>query len=296
MKSRREFLSIAIAALSLRTTLALADSPMHPVIFKGGPKFNQIVEKATAGKWSILPIGQLMGKIANELVGTPYVAHTLELSDSSEICSANLSAVDCVTFVEMTLGLARMLKKGGRTPTEFLAEVAFLRYRDGKPGDYSTRLHYMSDWFADNEAKHVLRILSDLPGSMTFTKHVNFMSTHPQSYKPLAGHSDLIAKLKQAENRINSRSLKYVPLQNIAAIEPLLETGDIVGVCTSLKGLDIVHTGLIWVDEKGVRRFIDASSMKRNMRVTVEPGSVNSALRWSNDLIGAMFARPLDVS
>ncbi len=90
-----------------------------PGTFRGENKLNRILKEAEAEKWRVLPIGELMGKIAAELEGTPYVSGTLELSADNEICSANLDALDCVTFVETTLALARMIKKGGRTPADF---------------------------------------------------------------------------------------------------------------------------------------------------------------------------------
>jgi hypothetical protein len=169
-----------------------------------------------------------------------------------------------------------------------------MRYRGGVVGDYSSRLHYMSDWFSDNESKHVVKLLSDLPGAETFTQKVSTMSSHPSSSRQLVAHPELIAKIKHAETAINNRSLKFIPMDKIAAVEPLLKTGDVVAVCTSLAGLDVVHTGLIFRGDDGVAHFMDATSKKRAMKVTIEPGPISSALNWSKNLTGAIFARPLE--
>lgn len=292
--TRRSFIAGIVPALGLswRARLSLAAEPA--ALFKGQDIFVRIVNRAVSRNWLTLPIGDLMGNIASELEGTPYKSGTLDFSADSEICSADLTAVDCVTFFETTLALARMLKTGGRTTAALLKQIRFLRYRNGTAGDYTSRLHYTSDWFVDNQAKGTVRLLSQLPGAQPFWQKVGFMSRHPASYRQLAAHSELIAKIRHQEETINNRSLKYIPLEKIGEVEPFLRTGDIVGVCTSVPGLDISHTGLVYRDRNNVARFMDASSKKQIMRVTVEPGPISTALDWSKTITGAMFARPLE--
>jgi hypothetical protein len=260
--------------------------------FKGNDVFKRILLKAEKSKWSALPIGDLMGKIALELEGTPYVANTLEISPDNEICSVNMAGLDCVTFFETTLDFARMLKKGGHTPAALLAEVKFTRYRGGSLGDYISRLHYTSDWFADNEQKGVVKVLVDLPGAAPFTQKVGFMTEHPESYRQLAAHPDLIPGLKVIEEKVNNLPRTFIPVDKLAEAEPLLKTGDIVGVCTSKPGIDITHTGLIYRDQQGVAHFMDASSKKSKMKVTLEAGPISKYLTWSKEITGAVFARP----
>lgn len=298
MTTRRRFLINTIATLGLLGVADMVNAAniQPPSEFRGKAVFNRILAKAASQRWALLPIGELMGKIALEFKGTPYAGQTLELSTDKEICSVNLNAFDCVTFFETTLAFARMLKNGGRTPTDLLQEVAFIRYSNGDVGDFSTRLHYTSDWFANNEAKHVVKVLKDLPGSEPFTQHVDFMTQHPASYPPLVAHPNLIPLLQKHESDINARSMTFVPMKSIAAVEPLLKTGDIVAVCTNIPGLDIVHTGLIFRTDDGVAHFINASSKKSQRKVTIEPGPLSNALHWSKDLTGAMFARPLEPS
>ncbi len=266
--------------------------------FRGQEKLYKIVEKANKENWRRLPIGELMGKIALQLENTPYEAGTLENSADFETCSANLDALDCVTFFESTLDLARMLKKGKSQPEDLLKELKLTRYRGGVIDDYSSRLHYTTDWYADNESKHIVQILSNLPGAESFTQKVAFMSSNPGSYKQLAAHPELIEKMKAKEFDINQRNLTFVPVDKVAAIEPLLRTGDIVGLCTSLPGLDITHTGLIFRDKDGVAHFMDASSRKNVMKVVIEPGPISETLMQSKkrsaNLTGVMLARPLE--
>jgi hypothetical protein len=262
--------------------------------FQGQGVFDRIVTRAAAGNWASLPIGERMGKIALELKGTPYVGFTLEVSPDHEFCVADLNGLDCVTFFEDCLCLARMLKRGGNSPMQFLSELRLTRYRGGNLGDFTSRLHYTTDWFVDNQKKGVVKILTpELPGAQPFTQKVGIMSQHPENYRQLAAHSELVEKIREIEGQINSRSLTYLPMARIEETEKLLQTGDIVGVTTTAPGIDIAHTGLCIKDDQGIVHFMDASSSPRRMCVTLEP-ELSKCLNWSSRLTGIMVARPLE--
>jgi len=293
MQSRRLFIAHIAAAMYCVSTgrwPALAANSANDT-FTGEGVLNAINSLSLQHHWRQLPIGELMGKIAEQLVDTPYVASTLDRNVDKEYCTANLTALDCVTFFESTLGLARMIKKGGNSPDDFMRQLTYTRYRDGKVGDYTSRLHYTSDWFADNEKKGVVKLLT-FPQSKPFAQQVHFMSGHPQSYAQLKAHPELIKKIKKQEEAINQRAITFVPRADLAAVEGMLKTGDIVGICTSVEGIDISHTGLVLRDKEGVPHFVDASSAKRNMKVVIEPGPISSSITRSQLTTGAMFARP----
>jgi hypothetical protein len=297
--TRRELLRCAsLGTLGLLCSSALASGAdwLQEQLqrFQGQDVFARIVNKAYAERWNRLPIGELIGKIALELKGTPYVGFTLELSKDSEYCVVNLTGLDCVTFFEDSLCMARMIKKGKRSPADLIKEVQTTRYRGGKMGDFTTRLHYTTDWFVDNQAKGVVQILTpSLPGAQPFTQKVGIMSQHPENYRQLAAHPEFLQKIRLCEDRINARTLMYLPMDKLAAAVRLLQTGDIVGVATTERGIDIAHTGLCIKDEQGVVHFMDASSARRTMKVTLEP-EISTYLNWSPKLTGVMFARPLE--
>jgi hypothetical protein len=298
---RREFLRYAsLGTLGLLGASALADTigqvSGQLQDFKGRDVFNRIVGKARHMRWVKLPIGELIGKIALELKGTPYVGFTLEVSKDSEACVVNLKGLDCVTFFEDSLCMARMLKRGKSSPKDLMAEIRTTRYRGGKMGDFTTRLHYTTDWFVDNEQKGVVKILTpELPGAEPFTQKVGIMSEHPKNYRQLAAHPELVPKIRAIEEKINGRSMKYLPMDKLAADEHLLQTGDIVGITTTERGIDVAHTGLCIKDEERLVHFMDASSMRTEMRVTLE-SEISKSLNWSRELTGVMFARPLEVA
>src|SRR5215468_8086962 len=160
---RRAFLASVGGALAGGGVLAVARPRLvsaggtDPRAFEGRDVFDRLVAQARERRWSELPMGARIGAIGMALRQTPYVASTLELYDDREVCSVDFRGLDCVTFFELALALARMLKRGERTPESLLAEVTYLRYRGGQVSDYASRLHYLSDWFFDNQAKHVVR-------------------------------------------------------------------------------------------------------------------------------------------
>src|SRR5262245_7826354 len=114
-------------------------------VFQGHEVFDRLMAQARERRWSELSIGERIGAIGMALRQTPYVASTLELYDDREVCSVDFRGLDCVTFFELALAFARMLKRGERTTDALLAEVTFLRYRGGQLSDYASRLHYLSD-------------------------------------------------------------------------------------------------------------------------------------------------------
>ncbi len=140
--------------------------------------FAQIIERAKEGKWEFLPIGECIGNIGLLMVETEYIAGTIE-GEGPEICRVNLTGLDCVTFYENVLCTARILKKGKTTYDDLIAELTLTRYRGGKLTDYTSRLHYTSDWIYDNEKKKVVRNITRKIGGEEYPVEVSFMSKHP---------------------------------------------------------------------------------------------------------------------
>jgi len=294
MTTRREFLRHT-AALALCMPLGrLAESQAQLTSFTGDNVLDRILKKAKDQNWAALPIGERVGKIAVEFLGTPYVDHTLELDDSKEFCTINLDGLDCVTFFEDALDLARTLRTRHPSREEFIRQIRFTRYRGGVQGDYTSRLHYTTDWIADNVKKGVVRDLTpSLPGAEPFTQQVGFMSENPGSYRQLKANPDLVPAIRTMEARVNNLKMLYVPIPRIADAEPLLLTGDIVGITTAQTGIDIAHTGLCYRDDEGLLHFLDASSNPKRMKVSME-GRLSESLHWSRRLTGIMIARPVE--
>lgn len=298
--ARREFLAITGRALAGAGILAIsrpwyvsAGAP-DPKVFEGREVFDRLLTLSRERRWSELPIGERIGAIGMALRQTPYVASTLELYDDREVCSVDLRGLDCVTFFELALAFARILKRGERTPDALLAEVTFLRYRGGQLTDYASRLHYLSDWFADNQAKRVVRLVTpELPGAERFTRRVSFMSAHPSAYRQLKASPDQLAKIALIEAEINARTTFYLPKEKVAAAQRLLITGDIVGVTTTIDGLDCAHSGVVYRDEAGVPRLLHASTTRNAVVLDEDLATYVASVRTHS---GIMVARPLEVT
>jgi len=297
---RRAFLASVGGALAgggvlavTRPRLVSAGGP-DPRAFEGRDVFDRLVAQARERRWSELPIGERIGAVGMALRQTPYVASTLELYDDREVCSVDFRGLDCVTFFELALAFARMLKRGERTTDALLAEVTFLRYRGGQLSDYASRLHYLSDWLADNQAKRVVRLITpELPGAERFTRRVSFMSTHPAAYRQLKASPEQRAKIAARETEINARVTYYLPRDKVAAAQRQLMTGDIVGITTTIEGLDCAHSGVCYRDETGTPRLLHASTTRNAVVLDEDLATYVASVRTHT---GIMVARPLEAT
>lgn len=287
--TRRQLLVAGLGSLALPSLSLVPPKPRER--FRGEPVLERIAWRAKAGDWASLPVGERMGRIGLELVGTPYVAFTLETEEPVEYLTVDLEGLDCVTFFESCLDMARVLPQG-LTKERLIRAVRQTRYRDGKQGDYTSRLHYTTDWIWDNVRKGIVKDLTpELPGAQPFAQRVGFMSSHPNSYKQLKANPTLVPKIAEIEETIDARSKSFVPTAAVAAVEPLLRTGDIVGLCATQPGIDIAHTGMAYRHEDGSLRFFDATNGPGRNDVKVGPRLSERLSAKSHT--GIVVARPL---
>ena len=299
MRSRRAFLALGARALLAGGALATARPDRAPgregasSAVTGRETFERLLRQAREWRWIDRPIGERIGAIGMALRQTPYVDGTLELYEDREVCSVNLLGLDCVTFYENALAFARMLRRCGSTPDALLTEVTFTRYRGGRLTDYASRLHYMSDWFFDNDDKRVVRLITrELPGAARFTKRVGFMSAHPEAYRQLKTNPALVQKIARVEADINARTMHYLPKEKVATAAASFMTGDIVGITTTIDGLDCSHAGLCYRDANGVPRLLHASTTRR---AVVLDEDLATYLAGVSTHTGIMVARPREV-
>ncbi len=252
--------------------------------------FDHIISHLKASGIDKLPIGERMGKIGMLLLGTAYVGGTLE--GESEACRIDLTGLDCVTFFENVLGIARISKIPDPVFDSLVKEITRTRYRDGKLDGYTSRLHYTADWISNNVKKKVVRDITQELGGIEFPVKVSFMSSHPQYYAPMAADSTLIPEIAQTELDINAQKYYYIPKENVREIESKLQTGDIIAIATNKEGLDYAHTGLAYRDERGKLRLLHASIARK--RVFLDK-TISSYLKTVTSHIGITVLRPLEV-
>jgi hypothetical protein len=216
-----------------------ADHAVDPNEFICKNKF----DLAVAMKLREKPINEVVVAIAETFIGTDYAANTIDAPGKEQLM-INLQTLDCVTFYENSLVLARCIKKNKLTFEDFKTELQLVRYRGGVIDGYASRLHYTSDYFFDNEHKSVLKDVTKDLGGVLWKKKINFMSTHPEFYLQLKNSPENVEKIRKIEDEINTRPKYSIPKAYIKRIAPQINDGDIIGITTTIDGLDCSHTGI----------------------------------------------------
>lgn len=236
------------------------------------------------------PISTLIPEIGKYFIGNEYVAHTLEVTDEEQVI-VNLRELDCTTYAENLLALARTLKSENQTFQQFAAEIKKIRYRDGELDGYPSRLHYFSDWIYNNKDNQLVSTPADSFGE-PFPNKVSFMTSNPESYKHLKENPDYISIIEEQEAQINSNNYYFIPKEKIADYEHLLKEGDIIGLTTSINGLDVAHVGVL-VEQNGKFHLMHASQSNLKVEISEEP--ISSFLKPNSKNTGIMVARPVDI-
>jgi hypothetical protein len=291
--------------LAACVSLACAAAPPDPPASSGADAspaalgvFDSLFNRAYAQRWDTLAIGERVGRFALALEGRPYADGTLE-GPGPEVCRVTGTGFDCVTFMETCLALAQLTAPGSAalprpTSADLIVAVTRTRYRGGVLDGYVSRLHYTSEWIADNAKRGVLDDVSAALGGIALPLEVGFMSSHPDAYPALRGLPERVERIREIEARIRALDIAFIPRERVAAIEPQLRTGDLVAIATSIAGLDYAHTGLIWRDSAGVARFVHASSA--GGRVVVDRAPHEYLAGGPKHHTGITVARPREVA
>ena len=195
---------------------------------------------------------------ARQLLGTPYVAHTLEADE--ELLTINIHELDCLTFIETLYALTRATLNNRYSWRDYAANIENIRYRGGEMGDYSTRIHYISEWIIDNHMRgNLVEITPDLPHADYMVKNIDYMSKNPGQYRQLKKDTAMVEKIKRYE--LLRHRFPYLKRSwlNDKAVKAALRSGDFVSLVTKIEGLDVSHNGIIIVDDKGDPYLLDAS-------------------------------------
>lgn len=252
-------------------------------------KFQIAVDKNLSSK----PINEVVIEIGKSFIGTDYVAYTLEKGDKESLV-VNLTGLDCYTFTESTFALARCIKKGKTSFEDYLKEIETLRYRDGKMGEYPSRLHYFSDWIFDINKRGIGKYIVKEIGGEKINKKIDFMTTHIDSYRQLKENPKFVDEIKKIEEEISARDYYYIPQSKIQELESKIHTGDIVGITSSLDGMDIAHTGIAIKMDDGRIHFMHAPIVGKKVQITEKP--LADYIAGNKKQTGIMLIRPLEVN
>lgn len=204
---------------------------------------------------------------ARHFLGRPYVGQTLEIHDP-EWLVVNLRELDCTTLIETVLALAMTKQQGRRTFADYCANLAYIRYRGGKRGNYTTRLHYFTWWKRDNQTKNIVREVAGRPFTSHMTVSNTYMSQHPDKYKMLVAHPDFRPIIARMERENNGPDGFYLPTA-AAGRGPqalnMIQGGDIIGIVKMSGGIDISHLGFAVWGKDGKLHLLNASSLHKKV-------------------------------
>ncbi len=282
---KQRILLVLFATFTLVNALLAADpvvSPMDKAIIK--TKLEKFSKERS------LPMGDLVLKIGLDFLNTPYVANTLDKSKEEKLV-INLHQLDCTTFAENCLALARTVKSAHPDVNQFCSELEGIRYRGGKLDGYASRLHYFSEWILDNELRHHVQAMAAQMGGKVLPLSLNIMSNNPKVYPQLINDPATTAQIKAIEEKLSAQKVYYIPTSQFESIENQVKDGDIVTLTTTIPGIDVSHVGIL-LKKAGRVYLLHASSAAQKVVVSSEPFA--QFLSKSKKTTGVMIARPVE--
>lgn len=206
---------------------------------------------------------------ARSFIGVPYVAHTLEVGDCEKLV-VNTRQLDCTTLVETVTALTLCAIQEVYTFQNYCDNLVLIRYRNGEMTDYTSRLHYFTDWIIDNTN---LGIVEEIQSPTSIFKaiqilNIGYMSLHPTLYKHLKATPSFVPIIKQTEDALNGQTFRYIPknIVNVdnAVMRDVIHDGDIIAITCNKAGLDIAHLGFaVW--HKDGLHLLNASMLHKNV-------------------------------
>lgn len=256
------------------------------------------VRWGAANRLDSLELGEAIAAMGSTFVGTTYRPGTLE-APGPERLIINLRELDCVTFVENVLALVRFIRQEG---TGLLADppaararyeqnLRDLRYRGGILDGYPSRLHYFSEWLAENERGGRVRQMTRTLGGSSDAEPIDFMSTHRAAYRQLEEPGVLDA-IRALEDRLTRALPRWVISEHrIGAVAARIRNGDVIAATSTVPGLDVAHTGFaLW--REGKLHLLHAPLVGRSVEISELPLAERILAITSQD--GIMVARPIE--
>ncbi|MCR5003554.1 MAG: DUF1460 domain-containing protein [Bacteroidales bacterium] len=233
------------------------------------------------------PMPELVVKIARQFLGTQYIWASLETEP--EQLQVYLDKTDCILFVELSTCFALTVKgyeivqagdgqnfclrsepsvrKAEPTYQTLCNNIRNMRYRLGVVDDYTSRIHYTSEWILQNQTNGIVEEFSKEIGEQ-FDQPFFYMSTHTDTYVQLKNNPDRQARIKSMEEHIAAQTpFFYVSQANLRKPEVIsqIHSGDIIAFISPRDGLDLAHVAIACADEKGEMHFIHASYGKKKV-------------------------------
>jgi hypothetical protein len=198
--------------------------------------------------------------ISHYFVGHRYQENPLIGSaDSAEVFTASFAGLDCVTYIETVLALAR-----ADSVEDFVGWLRKIRYDRGRI-EWKSRNHYMTAWIRNNERQGVIRPVSAPDAPIVSKERV----------------LSVVPGLAAQQTR-----LRCVPKAAMSRLEPHLQSGDLIFFVSTRKNLDVFHAGIIARDGEEV--FLRHASRSQGVVVEQALGEFLKA----NRMAGVIAMRP----
>lgn len=280
---------------STATTGDYSDAPICPP--STDSTFSALIATLASQHVQSLDLGKRIVAAGKQLIGKPYVDKSLEVGEDVRVPVCNLDGFDCVTLFENAWALGRLTKRADRVRLATLSdEIRTTRYRNGIEDGFQSRLHYTTDYFFNNTRRGLLKELTRTIGkqyAILETKPINFMTKHPQFYKQLKDDPRMVSKMDSIEKMIASRGgFYYIKKENVEKIESGMKDGDLIGITTSIPGIDISHTGIAVKGDDGRIHFMNASSVFHKVIISKEP--LADYLANNSKQTGIIVYRPIE--
>lgn len=287
----------AADAPRLITPPPLNEHDFHPPQPDIDPSFDILLQTIKEKKIDELPIGERVAEIGKLLLDRPYIEKSLEITNDESMTVCNLLGFDCVTFFETSWAMATLVKKKSNpTYTDYVNEVTDHRYRNGIRNGYASRLHYTSDYFYDNARRGNLKEMTKIIGrkdAKLEKKPINFMTMHPSLYSQLQNDPIAFVQIDTFEQRMARRGgFNYIPKEDVEDVSKGIQTGDLIGITTTVKGIDCSHTGIAIKEGKKKVRFMHASSAMH--KVIISEKTLDEYLKDNLKQTGIMIFRPME--
>jgi hypothetical protein len=227
--------------------------------------------------------GERMLFFAKQFLGKPYVGGSLEESGAERLV-VKLNGFDCATLVESCMALSFTETADFEL---FKTNLQQIRYRNGKINGYGSRIHYLTDWLAQNQQQKYLNLETKKIGGKPYPMQVNFMSAHWNLY-PRANSENIKNEILNSEKLLNTYKMYYLPKPLGIVQLKQINNGDIIAITTNKKGLDCSHQGIaVWQNDQ--LHILHASSEKKKVIISSE--NLNKYLNRVSSHSGIMLAR-----
>jgi hypothetical protein len=288
------------AAPASADVLPAPSSPRLPLttVFKGENRFHAIMAKAERENWRALPLGLRTVRFGREMLGTPYVNYSLEVDDHIESPVVNFTGMDCWTYYENALAMARLVayKPGPYKPLDLLQMIELERYRGGRcTGEYLSRMHQLEEVFHDNQRRGISEnITRRLPGAQRLSREVREMTVQWKNYRYLRSNPGLLPRMGQIEAAVSKLPVHHIPKSHVREVEKYLTDGDICAITSVGKYNYTSHVGLI-VRINGRAYFSHATSDKKKGRKVIVDRPISEYVNDSSKHAGIIISRPKDL-